>query len=154
MTRAPWPPCPECHSAVRQRTDSTLNCTRCSWWWLPTDTVNQPIAEALHVATAAAWDDNQRRITYPSGERFADLPEQTRALWLGDTRAAVLAYLTERAAQRLRTHGADATWTVLLQEAARVADDKRRAILTPQERPANKESQRVSQPVTGGNSTN
>ncbi len=71
------------------------------------------VAEDLRTATAAAWDDSQRRHTYPSGERLDDLPPQTQASWEADTRAGVLAYLRARQAREHATNGPSSRWWAL-----------------------------------------
>lgn len=72
--------------------------------------------DALLAATSAAWDDNQRRTPYSSGQAFADLPGVTQQSWLTDHRVGIIAYLRQRSDEELARHGHSARWSVLASE--------------------------------------
>ncbi len=55
--------------------------------------MSNQIREAVDAAVVAAWDDNQRRILYPTNRPFSDLPEPTQALWRADAVATIAAFL-------------------------------------------------------------
>ncbi len=76
--------------------------------------------DALLAATTAAWDDNQRRTPYSSGQPFADLPVVTQQCWVADHRVGIITYLRQRRDEELARHGHSARWSVLASEVERL----------------------------------
>ncbi len=74
------------------------------------------VATALAGAAAAAWDDQKRSITYPSDERFTDLPDLTQRLWIAASRASIEHYLKLRMQAEHVRNGQSSRWWALAWE--------------------------------------
>lgn len=83
----------------------------------------EQILTAILAATEAAWKDNERRNPYPSAQAFRDLPEQTQQSWIADTRAAIRAYLAERALQEQKRNGQSSRWWALAWELEQITKE-------------------------------
>lgn len=106
-TCGPRPPCPADCPNRRRATPGP-----------PSD-----VTGAVLAATEAAWQDNERRNPYPSRQAFGDLPRQTQDSWLADTRAAVRAYLAERAEHEHRRNGQSSRWWALAWELEQITKE-------------------------------
>lgn len=74
------------------------------------------IPAAIAGAAEAAWEDQKRRITYPSDERFTDLPEQTQRLWIAASRASIEHYLNHRQQAEHDRNGQSSRWWAIAWE--------------------------------------